>query len=72
MSDRPQRRRYSLRSRSSMIIKRCLKKFLTDLRVEGISSEVVVVRSDSGGEFNQIEFEQLCRKRYLRQESSQL
>ena len=49
-----------------------LTKCLTDLRVEGVSSEVVVVRSDSGGEFDQIDFEQLCRKRYLKQESSQL
>ena len=36
------------------------KQFLADLRVEGIASEVVVVRSDSGGEFNQREFAQLC------------
>ena len=44
------------------------KQFLADLRVEGISSEVVVVRSDHGGEFNQGEFGQLCRERNIKQE----
>ena len=38
------------------------KHFLVDLRVEGIPSEVVVVRPDNGGKFNQGEFGQLCRK----------
>ena len=45
-----------------------LKKFLADRRVEGILSEVVVVRSDNGGEFNQREFGQLCRERNIKQE----
>ena len=44
------------------------KQFLADLRVEGIPSEVVVVRSDNGGEFNQGEFGQLCRERNIKQE----
>ena len=42
------------------------KQFLADLRVEGIPSEVVVVRSDNGGEFNQGEFGQLCRERSIK------
>ena len=44
------------------------KQFLADLRAEGIPSEVVVVRSDNGGEFNQGEFGQLCRERNIKQE----
>ena len=44
------------------------KQFLADLRVEGIPSEVVIVRSDNGGEFNQGEFGQLCRERNIKQE----
>ena len=44
------------------------KQFLADLRVEGIPSEVVVVRSDNGGEFNQGEFGQLCRESNIKQE----
>ena len=44
------------------------KQFLADLRVEGIPSEVVVVRSDNGGDFNQGEFGQLCRERNIKQE----
>ena len=44
------------------------KQFLADLRVEGIPSEVVVVRSDNGGEFNQREFGQLCREINMKQE----
>ena len=44
------------------------KQFLADLRVEGIPSEVVVVRSDNGGEFNQGEFGQLCREKNIKQE----
>ena len=36
------------------------KQFVADLRVERIPSEVVVVRSDNRGEFNQGEFGQLC------------
>ena len=42
-------------------------KFLTDLRVEGIPSEVVVVRSDGGGgEFNEGKFGKLCRERNIK------
>ena len=44
------------------------KQFLADLRVEGIPSEVVVVRSDNGGEFKQGELGQLCRERNIKQE----
>ena len=44
------------------------KQFLADLRVEGIPLEVVVLRSDNGGEFNQGEFGQLCWERNIRQE----
>ena len=44
------------------------KQFLADLRVEDIPSEVVVVRSDNGGEFNQGELGQLCRERNIKQE----
>ena len=44
------------------------KQFLADLRAEGIPSEVVVVRSDNGGEFNQEGFGQLCRERNIKQE----
>ena len=44
------------------------KQFLADLRVEGILSEVVVVRLDNGGEFNQGEFGQLGRERNITQE----
>ena len=44
------------------------KQFLADLRVEGIPSEVVVVRSDNGDEFNQREFGQLCREINIKQE----
>ena len=44
------------------------KQFLADLRVEGVPSEVVVVRSDNGGESNQGEFGQLCRGRNIKQE----
>ena len=44
------------------------KQFLADLRVEGIPSEVVVVQSDNGGEFNQGEYRQLCRERNIKQE----
>ena len=44
------------------------KQFLADLRVEGIPSEVVVVRSNNGGEFDQGEFGQLCRERNIKQE----
>ena len=44
------------------------KKFLADLRVEGIPSEVVVVRSDDVGEFNKGKFGQLCRERNTKQD----
>ena len=44
------------------------KQFLADLRIEDIPSEVVVVRSDNGGEFNQGEFGQLCLERNIIQE----
>ena len=40
-------------------------KFLADLRVEGIPSEVVVVRSDDG-EFNKGKFGKLCRERNIK------
>ena len=43
-------------------------KFLADLRVEGVPSEVVVVRSDDGGEFNEGKFGKLCRERNIKQE----
>ena len=35
--------------------------FLVDLRVEGTPSEVVIVRSDDGGEFMGGKFGKLCR-----------
>ena len=38
------------------------KQFLAELRVEGIPSEVVVVRSYNRGEFNQGEFGHPCRE----------
>ena len=44
------------------------KQYLADLRVEGIPSEVVVVRSDNSGEFKQGNFGQLCRERNIKQE----
>ena len=44
------------------------KQILADVRVEGIPSEVVVVQSDNGGEFNQVEFGQLCREGNIKQE----
>ena len=44
------------------------KEILADLRVEGVPSEVVVVRSDDGGEFNEGKFGKLCRERNIRQE----
>ena len=44
------------------------KPFLADLRVEGIPSEVVVVRSDNGGEFSQGQFGQRCRERNKKQD----
>ena len=43
-------------------------KCLADLRVEGVPSEVVVVRSDYGGEFNEGKFGKLCRERNIKQE----
>ena len=43
-------------------------KFLADLRVEGTPSEVVIVRSDDGGEFVVGKFGKLCRERKIKQE----
>ena len=43
-------------------------KFLSDIRLEGIPSEVVVIRSDDGGEFSEGNFGKLCRKRKIKQE----
>ena len=40
-------------------------KFLADLRVEGTPSEVVIVRSDDGGEFMEETFGKLCRERKI-------
>ena len=40
---------------------------LADLRVEGIPSEVVVVRSDDGGEFNEGKFGKLCKNPPIKQ-----
>ena len=45
-----------------------LEKFLADLRVEGTPSEVVIVRSDDGGEFMEGKFGKLCRERKIKQE----
>ena len=36
-------------------------KFLADLRVEGTPSQVVIVRSDDGGEVIKGKFGKLCR-----------
>ena len=44
------------------------KQFLVDLRVEGIPPEVVVRRSDNGGELKQGQFGQLCWERNMKQE----
>ena len=41
-------------------------KFLADLRVEGTPSEVVIVRSDDGGEFMEGKFGKLCRERKIK------
>ena len=41
-------------------------KFLSDLRVERIPSEVVVIRSDDGGEFSEGKFGKLCRERNIK------
>ena len=43
-------------------------KFLADLRVEDTPSEVVIVRSDDGGEFMEGKFGKLCRERKIKQE----
>ena len=37
-------------------------KFLADLRVEGTPSEVVIVKSDDGGELMEGKFGKLCRE----------
>ena len=50
---------------TSLTLQRHSKKCLADLRVEGVPSEVVVVRSDDGGEFNEGKFGKLCRERTL-------
>ena len=42
--------------------------FLSDLRVEGIPSEVIMIRSDDGGEFSVGKFGKLCRERNIKQE----
>ena len=39
--------------------------FLSDLRLEGIPSEVVVIRSDDGGDFSEGKFGRLCREGIL-------
>lgn len=44
------------------------KMFLTCLKVDGIPSEVVVVRSDDGGEFNEGILGNLCREGSIKQE----
>ena len=43
-------------------------KFQADLGEKKISSEVVVLRSDDGGEFNEGKFGKLCRERNIKQE----
>ena len=43
-------------------------KFLSDLRLEEIPSEVVVIRSNDGGEFSEEKFGKLCRERNIKQE----
>ena len=43
-------------------------KVLADNRVEGIPSEVVEVRSDDGGEFNEGKFGNLCREKNIKQD----
>ena len=42
------------------------RQILADLRVEGIPSEVVVVRSGDVGEFNKGEIGKLCRERNIK------
>ena len=42
-------------------------KLLADLRVEGTPSEVVIVRSDDGGELVEGKFGKLCRERKIKQ-----
>ena len=41
--------------------------FIPDLRVEGVPSEVVVVRSKDGGEFNEGKLGKLCRESNIKQ-----
>ena len=41
--------------------------FLSDLRVEGIPSEVVMVRSNDGREFGEGTFGKMCRERNIKQ-----
>ena len=43
-------------------------KFIYDVRLEGIPSEVVVIRLDDGGEFSEGKFGKLCRERNIKQE----
>ena len=40
--------------------------FLSDLRVEGIPTEVVMIRSDGGGEFSEGTFGKMCRERNVK------
>ena len=42
--------------------------FLSDLRVEGFPSEVIIIRSDDGGELGVGKFGKLCRVRSIKQE----
>ncbi|CAN0397182.1 unnamed protein product, partial [Hapterophycus canaliculatus] len=42
--------------------------FLADVRADGTPSEVLIVRSDNGGEFFEGDFGKLCRSRGVKQE----
>ena len=42
--------------------------FLADTRADGVPSEVVIVRSDGGGEFRGAKFGDLCKSRSIKQE----
>ena len=42
--------------------------FLANPRAEGTSSEVLIVRSDDGGDFIEGKFGNLCRERKIKQE----
>ena len=43
-------------------------KIISDLRLKGIPFEVVVIRSDDGGEFSEGKCGKLCRERNIKQE----